>query len=68
MQANTGIIRTKMSEALIGAFDQAVSERRNLGRLGKRILTNKIKGVGIKYMPRSKAKESTADSAERKAA
>lgn len=54
-----GVIRTTMAAAMLRGFDQCVASGQNPGRVGHRILTNKAKGVGVKYVPRPKKKEET---------
>lgn len=54
------VVRTKMADAFIGALALAVHEGKNPGRIGKRILTNKAKGVGVLH----NSKRSKAVSAE----
>ena len=49
------VIRTKMSAALIKAVHQSIDTGHNTGRLGRMVLTNEAKGVGIKFSPRPKA-------------
>lgn len=58
-QSEIGIIRTKMSAALIAGMAQCIEEGRNPGRIGHRILTNKAAGVGVKFVPRPKPKSNT---------
>jgi prepilin-type N-terminal cleavage/methylation domain-containing protein len=54
MQTNNGVIRTKMSAALIGAVHNSINEGHNTGKLGRLVLTAEAKGVGVKYAPRPK--------------
>ena len=51
------VIRTKMSAALIAATHKAHSEGHNTGKLGRLVLTNEAKGVGVKYSPRAAKKK-----------
>lgn len=48
------VVRTSMSAALIGAVHYAVKHGTNPGRLGRIILTNEAKGVGVRLMPRER--------------
>jgi hypothetical protein len=61
MNANNGVIRTKMAEALISA----VVNGRKTGRIGRVILTKMAEGKGVKYDPARavKRKQAKADSA-----
>jgi len=64
MQA--GFVHTKMAAAFLAAIPAAVEAGVNPGAIGKRILTNNAKGVGVKYRPKltlKKKKEVPADSA-----
>ena len=45
------VIQTKMAAAMCKAFDVSVEKGHNPGAVGKRILTNKMKGVGSKKPP-----------------
>lgn len=50
------IVRTKMADALIRAVHSSIDAGHNTGRLGRNVLTNEVKGVGVKFVPRSKSK------------
>ena len=50
------VIRTKMSAALIAATHHAHKNGQNTGRLGRLVLTNEAKGVGVKYVRRTPKK------------
>lgn len=52
MQVQQKVIRTKMAAALIGAVHQSIDSGHNTGRLGRQVLTNEAKGVGVKWAPR----------------
>jgi hypothetical protein len=54
MQTNNGVIRTKMSAALIGAVHNSINSGHNTGKLGRLVLTAEAKGVGVKYAPYAK--------------
>jgi hypothetical protein len=49
-----GIIRTKMAAALMQAVVDCGKEGRNAGHVGRVIVTNAARGVGVKYAPRTK--------------
>jgi hypothetical protein len=59
----SGIIRTKMAAAFHAMLVDCRERGKNSGRIGRRVLTNEARFVGVKYVPKSKA-----DSAERKVA
>lgn len=48
------VARTKMSAALIGAVRNAAKQGVNCGRLGRIVLTNEAKGVGVLYVERGR--------------
>lgn len=55
-QANN-VIRTLMSEAFINAVHTCGKQGRNAGRIGRIVVTNAAKGVGVKYAPRIATKK-----------
>jgi hypothetical protein len=59
-----GIIRTKLAAALLAAVMEGGARGKNPGRLGKRVLTNNAKGVGIKFDPARGNRRRPAESAE----
>lgn len=60
------VIQSKMASAMVRAFHNAVAEGHNPGAVGKRILTNDMKGVGKKFQRTLtlKKEKATAVSAE----
>lgn len=46
-----GKIRTKMADALMGAFYKAAARGQKTGKVGHRVLTNIAKDTGVKYDP-----------------
>lgn len=47
------IVRTKMSQAMIEAVHTRINQGFNTGNIGRVVLTNEAKGVGIKYVART---------------
>lgn len=52
-----GVVRTVMASAMIAGFESCVAHGGNPGKVGRRILTNRAAGVGTKFVPRPKKKE-----------
>jgi hypothetical protein len=57
MLKNNGVIRTKMSAALIAATHDSINAGHNTGKLGRLVLTAEAKGVGVKYIPRQQQRK-----------
>lgn len=73
-KSENGIIRTKMAAAFVAAANPEALRGRKLTKVASlvvhRVLTNKAKGVGVKYDPRwakNKRNNDAADSAVDKA-
>jgi hypothetical protein len=54
MQEAKGLIRTKMSAALIKAVEAKITRHGTAGHVGAVVLTAQAKGTGVKFAPRTK--------------